>query len=552
MNSPSAILFLVFVFGSAGQPQAQIRFVESAVGRGLDATTFSYVPGASPRYILYTNGTGVGVLDYDGDGRLDVIAANGADLERAGDAGAPRQLLWRQTPGGLFEAVASRAGIDVVTYGQGFAVGDIDDDGWRDIYLSTYGRNRLFRNLGDGTFEDVAAAWGVDDRAWGTSAVFADFNGDGRLDLYVARYLDWHPSRVVPLYISGHRVFGSPSDYPGVSDRLYINDGNRFVDASRAWGLSLKARRGLGVVALPVAAGGPPSIVVANDGDPNDYWLNQDGRRFSDEGLISGLAFGRDGEMERGMGIDAVDYDGDGIVDVAVANFEGEAYSLYRGVQPGLWTHRSYTDGIGAATRVPLGFGANFADLDSDGWPDLFFANGHVFDNVSEFRPRSSFAQTDQVFRNTGGKFELVDGALPADVRHVGRASAVGDVNGDGALDVVVTNINGPVLLYENVSNQGRVVVVRLTDRRGLRNGIGARLRVTLPDRQIVRWVGAGGSFLAANGLAVHLGLGDAVGPLDLEVTWPLGGTEIVRIPASSSRIWIHQGAGLVARSQLH
>ncbi len=336
----------------------------------------------------------------------------------------------------------------MVTYGQGFAVGDFDDDGWRDIYLTTYGRNRLFRNLGDGTFEDVAAAWGVDDPAWGTSAVFADFNGDGRLDLYVARYLDWHPSRVVPLQISGHRVFGQPSAYPGLSDRLYINEGNRFVDASGAWGLSLKARRGLGVVALPAAAGGPPSIVVANDGDPNDYWLNQDGRRFSDEGLISGLAFGRDGEMERGMGIDAVDYDGDGIVDVAVANFEGEAYSLYRGVQPGLWTHRSYTDGIGAATRVPLGFGANFADLDSDGWPDLFFANGHVFDNVSDFRPRSSFAQTDQVFRNTGGKFELVDGALPADVRYVGRASAVGDVNGDGALDVLVTKINGNVLIY--------------------------------------------------------------------------------------------------------
>jgi hypothetical protein len=512
-------------------------FVESAAATGLD---FTHVNGATGRYYMpEIMGAGVALFDYDNDDDLDVFLVQGGQL----DAVTTSRLFRSDVVQGAdsrkqlrFTDVTEKSGLSRHAYGMGTAVGDYDNDGDLDLFVTAFGPDALYQNLGNGRFADVTEAAGVSDPLWTTSAAFLDYDRDGDLDLYAANYLDFT--------IAGNKVcrdavgaldYCTPRAYRPVPDRLYRNEGNgRFTDVSEAAGITKADGAGLGVTAGDYNGDGWLDLYVANDGNGNQLWLNQKNGTFVDDGLLSGAGVNAAGNPEGSMGIASGDFDADGDEDLFVTNIVGETFVLYVSDGKGSFEDARVKFGLGRPTSDFTGFGTDWIDLDNDGWLDLFIANGAV--NVVEAQRGEPFPfrMRNQLFRNVGGRtFEELP--PPFDRAEVSRGTAFGDVDSDGDTDIVVTNNNGSVrlLLNQLITSPARVnahwLAVRLRQASGNRFGLGARVGLERAGQPTLwRRVKTDGSYLSSVDPRVHFGLGSSAADtgMAIVVEWPDGQSE--------------------------
>lgn len=518
---------------------------------------FHHFTGATGEFFMpEIMGAGVALFDYDNDGDLDVYLVQGTTLDPTHDprhAKFPPPLGWKpgnrlfrnllsETGKLQFEDVTEKAGVGHIGYGMGVAVGDYDNDGFQDMYVTNFGRNVLYHNNGDGTFTDVTVKAGVDDPRWSAGAAWVDFDRDGRLDLFVANYLDFNVKGNKKCYAStGERDYCTPKMYQPVPARLFRNRGDgTFQDVTESAGIGAAVGPGLGVVCADFNGDGWPDIYVANDGAAAHLWINQRNGTFKESSLLSGTAYNAEGAPQAGMGVAAGDFDNDGDEDILKTNLTNEGCNLYVNDGRGNFYDASAELGLLLPTFPYTGFGTEWLDYDNDGRLDLFIANGAV-NRIESLRGSPyPFNQPNQLFHNEGDgmKFREMTGvAGPAfALSEVGRGAAFGDINNDGAVDIVVANNNGPARLLLNQTrslNRNHWLLVRLEAANGNRFALGTRVEVRQRGRKLFRRVHTDSSYLSANDVRVHFGLGEDASIEKLIVYWPNGeAEEWGRIPA--------------------
>jgi enediyne biosynthesis protein E4 len=509
-------------------------FVDVA-GR-VGVTLMNICGGSSKDYIIEANGNGAAFFDYDNDGDMDILIANGSTLENYKKGGDPMIALYRND-GGTFQDVTRQAGLVKRGWGMGVCAGDYNNDGFQDFYLTAYGPNVLFRNNGDGTFTDVTASAGVGDPHWSTNCAFGDYDRDGRLDLYVANYMAFD-EKTVPrrgknpkCRFLGVDVFCGPQGLQGEPDVLYHNNGNgTFTDATKSAGIKDPNYYGFGVVFSDFDNDGWPDIYVANDGNPNFLFHNNGNGTFTDIGILSGTALNEAGRAQSGMGVAVGDYDGNGLFDVFVTNFAGDTNTLYQNLGKLLFADVTTISGLGETSLQYLGWGAGFEDFDNDGLVDIFVANGHVYPQIDALDAGQRYAQRKEVYRNLGGgKFKEVARDLAGDLitPWSSRGAAFGDFDNDGDIDVLVINMNDRPSLYRNEGgNRNHWITFRLEGTRGNRDAIGARVEIQAGGKTQVHEVRSGGSYLSHNDMRLHFGLGNASRVDRVRVRWPNGRVE--------------------------
>jgi enediyne biosynthesis protein E4 len=545
--------------GTRNAPTSPL-FIDSAEASGL---TFKHENGATGRYYIAEEmGAGGALFDYDGDGDLDVFLVQGKILEpgakpRAGTQTGSR--LFRNdlatAPDGRptlhFTDVTERAGVGLDAYGMGTAIGDYDNDGDLDLFVTAFGPDTLYRNNGDGTFTDVAKEAEVSDPLWSTSATFFDYDRDGDLDLFVANYLDFtvagNKSCTDPL---GAPDYCGPRVYRSVPDRLYRNEGNgRFTNVTETAGISKADGSGLGVVAGDYNGDGWLDLYVANDATPNQLWINRHDGTFVDEGLLSGAALNAAGNPEGSMGIASGDFDRDGDEDLFITNISGETFVLYRNDGAAGFEDVRVPAGLAAPTASSTGFGTDWFDYDNDGWLDLFVANGGVNAIESQRGQPSPFRMKNQLFHNTGnGRFVETSGAAgPAFERaEISRGAAFGDVDNDGDTDILVTTNGGPVrLLLNQGAQQNHWLQVSLEQSPRNRFGVGARVALERAGSPTLwRRVHTDGSYLTASDVRVQFGLGTGAEIAAVVVQWPDGPSERWTNVTADKRVTLRRGSG--------
>ncbi len=538
MRRVSAQLTLSFTLlslspsGAPGQPANDApcpgTFTDVAPVAGL---SFTHERGATPQKQLpETMGSGLAWLDYDNDGRMDLyVVQSGFFPPRDVPAAADR--LYRNRGDGGFEDVTAKAKLGSRAYGMGATAADYDNDGNTDLFVTNFGRNILYRNRGDRTFEDVTAKAGVAGSGWSTSAAFADFDGDGFLDLFVVRYLDYSVEKhyFCGDVVKGKRDYCHPSLYPPIHNLLYRNKGDgTFADATSSAGIDRALGKGLGVVVADLDDDGKPDIYVANDTTMNFLFRNLGGMRFEDVSLISGAGINEAGRALGGMGVNAGDLDGDGRLDLTVANFEAEFNSFYRNLGSAVFEDASASSGFGPPAFNFSGFGLNLFDVENDGDLDAFIANGHVleFPNMQGV----TYAERPFLMWNDGkGKFHERGCGEPFRRELVGRGSAAADFDNDGDMDIAVSNSGGPLQLLRNDGAKGAWIGLTLKGRKSSRQGIGARLVLETEKGRQVRETKAGDSYLSSSDPRVHFGLGSGGSIKRLEIRWPSGAVQEVK-----------------------
>lgn len=510
-------------------PAAAFREVTEAAG-----IRFRHDSGAfGKKYYPERMGSGAAFLDANGDGFLDLLLVNGAPLPGHPKPRPQPSRLYLNNRDGTFRDATAGSGLEKPVYGNGAAVGDFDNDGKDDLYLTRLGGASLYLGRGDGTFRNVTASAGVDPGGYCTSAAALDYDADGLLDLYVCRYVPWNSPRddYVCRNPEGEKQYCSVHVYPGLEHRLYRNlGGARFKDTTREAGIAGHLARGLAATVGDYDRDGDTDIFVANDEHPNFLWQNQGNGRFREAAAVAGFAYNEAGLATAGMGLDIADVDGDGFDDVIESDFQGQRKTLYVGSATGHFTPNAGTKGLGDMPVNRLGFGIGFLDFDLDSWPDVFIANGHVNDDFEKATPPIPYAQTAQLFRNRGGGvFEDASESLGdyAQVRRVGRGVVFGDYDNDGDTDLVVVNNDGPAALLRNENpHRNHWFGVRCTGSRGNRSGLGVRLTVTAGGRTQTRETRTASSYLSASDPRLLFGLGSATRVERLEVRWPSGKTQ--------------------------
>lgn len=553
-NARTALVFLL-VLATAGSPGAECGQAGSGAAGGAvqftDVTreagiAWRHVNGATEeKYLIETMGGGGAFLDYNRDGKLDIFLVQSGCHKFSGSCASGKNALYRQNPDGTFTDVAAQAGVaDSGIYGMGVAVGDYDNDGFPDIYVTGFPHNVLYHNNGDGTFTDVTARAGVAASGWSTSAAFFDYNHDGRLDLFVARYLDWDYDKNIFCGEKrpGYRAYCHPNEFKGVSSKLYRNNGDgTFRDVSEASGIAQHIGKSLGVVAFDFNGDGWQDLYVANDTVRNFLFRNNGDGTFTETGLLAEVAYGSEGKTESGMGTDAADFDGDGKPDLFVTNIDYEPNNLFRNTGDEAFTDVTVQARLGSVAILFSGFGTRFLDFDNDGNLDIAVLNGHVLDNIHLFREGVSFAERPFLFHGSGGGFQEVSAASGAAFlkSYVGRALATGDFNNDGAMDMLwVTNGGPPVLLRNEGGRRNSWIGFELEGTVSNRDAVGAVVTVSAGSRQWVREITGGGSYCAAHDLRVLFGLGAAEKADKVEIRWPAGGvTRLENLPA---RKYVH------------
>jgi enediyne biosynthesis protein E4 len=540
--------------GLALQQPVPVTFTNIAAQAGIN---FKHQNGASPqKYMPETMGAGAVFFDYDSDGWPDIFLVNSGSFVDAKAAAAARHALYRNNGNGTFTDKSATSGIGVAGYAMGACSADYDNDGWPDLYITGVGTNKLYRNNGTGGFVDVTAKAGAGGTGrWSTSCAFADIDNDGDVDLFVANYVDFTPDN--NKFCTGGvniRTYCHPNVYNSLPDILYRNNGDgTFTDITKEAGVYRTDGNGLGVVFGDYDNDGWIDFYVANDSVPNFLFHNKGKGVFEEVGFWSGVALGAEGRPLAGMGTDMGDINGDGLLDIIVTNLDRETHSLYRNAGKGLFSNITFESGVGQATLPFVGFGAAFVDYDNDSDLDLAIANGDIIDNVALFRDNTTYEQRNLLMRNDGtGKFRdvgLSSGPGFA-LKKVSRALAVGDVDNDGDLDLLVGN-NGQTadLLRNDGGNRSNSLLIRTIGTKSNRDGIGAKLKLSVGGKTLFRYVKAGSSYLAQSDMRVHFGLGAAKTAERLEVQWPSGTVDVFEKIDANQILTVTEGRSELTRT---
>jgi len=519
--------------GSKTPPAASANFTDITASSGINFQHFS--SHTSRKYLLETMGAGAALFDFDNDGRLDLFLVNGAPIADPTPKGTipqktdPKQWnrLYHQEQDGTFKDVTEKAGVQGIGYGMGVAVGDYDNDGYEDFYVTAYGGNQLYHNNGEGTFTDVTAKAGVAEGGWSTSAAWVDLDGDGLLDLVVARYLQWD---FVDIWCGEHkpgaRAYCHPDQFQPISPLVYHNDGNgHFTEISRKSNLS-KPGKGLGVAIADYNRDGRIDVFIANDSVPEFLYENKGNGTFDEIGLISQSAVDADGGTFAGMGIDFTDYNNDGFPDLVITTLAYQRFALFKNNGDGTFSYASHNSGLGAMTFLHSGWGLKFIDYDNDAKKDLLVGRGHVMDTIEQNFPQLSYREPLLLAKNTGANF--VD--ISADAGSVfsqawaARGLAIGDIDNDGRLDAVVTTNDGPAYVVHNeTSPQNHWLTLKLIGHRSNRDAIGAEVKIMTPDGPQFATVTTAGSYLSSSDKRVHFGLGNNPTVKSIDIRWPSG-----------------------------
>ncbi len=509
------------------------------------------------RYILEMTGNGVAVMDFDGDGWRDILLVNGTRFGLPKQGNVPSHYLYRNKGDGRFEDVSASSGLGGDEWAQGVCTGDYDNDGHTDLLITHYGHNRLYRNTG-GRFEEVTEESGlpVAGERWATGCAFLDYDRDGRLDLFISNYVQFRPEGAhgpgdTPFcFWKGVAVFCGPRGFPGGTNLLYRNEGSgRFRDVSDPAGVVLPGLHySLGVVVSDFDGDGWPDMYVACDSTPSILYRNNGDGTFTDVAVEAGTAYGDSGQEEGSMGVAAGDYDNDGHIDIVKTNFMNETSTLYRNIGDWFFDDVTISAGLGVNTQY-VGWGVEFLDFDQDGWKDILIVNGHIYPELSRAGKDEDYAQSKILYWNLGiGAFRdlgAMAGSALATPR-VARGLAVGDLDGDGALEAVVGNMNGSPSVLRNESTGGNAILVELVGSRSNRSAIGSRLTVRSGGLLQVNEVRSGSSYASQSDLRLHFGLGKSAVVEEMEVRWPDGSTEEFSDVAANQVVTIREGAGIV------
>jgi len=535
---------------STGNP---VRFVDVVPSSGI---RFQHDNAASSKkYLVETMGSGCGWIDYDQNGLYDLYLANGAETRVYKPKQPLRAALYRNNGDGTFTDVTLEAGVGAEgLFGMGIAVGDYDNDGFPDLFVLGYGRCILYHNNGNGRFSDVTARAGVENKGrWASSAAWFDYDNDGKLDLIIANYVDWAPES--DFWCGDHgpgmRSYCHPNDYQPQPPTLYHNNGDgTFTDVSKESKIALKPGNGLGIVTFDYDNDGWQDVFIANDAWPNSLFHNDHDGTFSEVGYLAGVAVSMDGATESGMGTDAADVNGDGYLDIAVGHLESQLARLYQNVGGQAFDDVTLQSKIGYTTFHKSEFGLKFMDYDNDGACDLFFATGHVMDNIQLYKSEVSYPEPKLMFRNTGrGIFEDVSDKLGPDFCRplVSRGAAVGDFDNDGDLDILVNHCGqAPQLLRNDGGNANHWLEILLIGTRSNRDGVGARLKISAGELLLYDQRKGGMSYQAAQDPRVHFGLGSQANVNALEIFWPSGMLTKLSNLKSDQIIAVKEGEGIV------
>ena len=536
------------------------KFVDVAAKSGLDFHLTC--GGPEKRYIMEAMCGGVAVFDYDNDGWMDILFVNGSTLEDLRTGKCHFSRLFRNNHDGTFSDVSAKAGLSHCSWGFGVAVGDYDNDGWEDVYITYLDGGILYHNNGDGTFTDVTVKSGVGNPGrWGTSAAFGDYDNDGHLDLYIANYVDLDLDHLPDLGSSpfcqyrGIPVSCGPRGLKGARDRLYHNNGDgTFIDVSEKLHIDPDSYYGLGVLWLDYDKDGCLDLYVADDSSPSMLYHNDCKGGFNEVGMAAGVAYSSDGREEAGMGADSADYRHDGWPAIIKTNFSDDANNLYHNDGNGEFTDLAGPAGIGPVSIPFLGFGAKFFDYDNDGWEDLFIANGHVNPQVDGHAFGVTYAERPLLFHNLrDGRFEEVGHKSgPAlNKARVARGAAVGDFLNNGHMDVLVTVLDGSPALLRNITpTPGHWLRIKTIGSRSNRNGLGARIELNTGNLVQIQEVRANSSFESASDPRLHFGLGSATHVDSIAIYWPSGRTDIIRGEAADQEILVEEGKGVIRRTR--
>jgi hypothetical protein len=509
------------------------------------------------KYLPETMGPGVAFIDYDNDGWPDIFIVNGMDWPgHASKRSTPK--LYHNNHDGTFTDVTHKAGLDVEMFGMGVAVGDYDNDGYDDLFVTALGQSRLFHNNGNGTFTDVTQKAGLlGPKEFSTSAAWVDYDRDGKLDLVVANYVQWSLEGDLYCTLDGKsKSYCTPESYRGASVRLWHNRGDgTFEDVTKKAGLWEPTSKTLGIAILDYDNDGWPDLLFSNDTQPNKLYHNNGNGTFTEKAVVAGVAFSEDGVARAGMGVDAADYDRSGMASILITNFSNQMLSLYHNEGKGLFVDEAPRSEVGRNSLLTLGFGCFFFDYDLDGWQDILIANGHIDGDIQRVQPNVKYAMPPHIFRNLGkGNFQEVTKSLGAAFAtpRVGRGAAYGDINNDGRLDLLLATNGGPVYLFENdftgnpaITNKS--VRIKLIGTKSNRDGIGTVVKLTAGGEAQSKMLRSGSSYLSASELALTFGLAMHEQADSIELRWPSGQVDKLANVAAGQTITVTESKGITA-----
>ncbi|MGB6685776.1 MAG: CRTAC1 family protein [Candidatus Acidiferrum sp.] len=563
------LFFVAFTRAGAPQPQrsstssptpsSSVTFRDVTRQAGIQ---FKHDNGAfGKKWLPETLGPGVAFIDYDNDGWPDIFLVNGMDWPGHGNKRSTPKL-YHNNHDGTFTDVTHKAGLDAVEmYGMGVAVGDYDNDGYDDLFVTAYGQNHLFHNNGNGTFTDVTQKAGLGGiKEFGTGAAWVDYDKDGKLDLVVANYVQWTPETDLYCTLDGKsKSYCTPESYKGTSVRLWHNRGDgTFEDTTKQAGLDDPTSKTLGIAVLDYDGDGWPDLLLSNDTQPNKLYRNNGNGTFTEKAVLAGVAFSEDGVARAGMGVDAADYDRSGHPSLLITNFANQMLSLYHNEGSGLFVDEAPQSEIGRASLLTLGFGCFFFDYDLDGWPDIFVANGHIDPEIQHVQANVKYAMPPHLFRNVGkGHFEEVTKSMGAafNMPRVARGAAYADVYNDGRLDILMATNDGPTALFRNEASGATTgaaanhsLRVKLVGTQSDRDGIGAKVRVMSPEGTQTEMMRSGSSYLSASELVLTFGLGQREKADRVEIVWPSGQVDRLSNVAAGQTVVVSEGQGITAK----